>query len=1393
MKRSQKKPLRGLLGVLVVFIGLGLLPGYSLADIPGFPPTIYTLNERGVDMRTGAFVYQNEDIGIGGDGRLSLNRQFNSEFMDYKGPFGYGTSHNFDIKISIGEYEGKDVAVVTRGFVSDILEKQSDHYYVSQKDPGVTLRTIGGTGANEERVAIYTLRDGTEYRFEKVKELHVMAWGLIACGETDCGYLASITKPNGEKLHFEYDHYTRADTGNPYGFGFRRLKRVTSTRGFELFLQYICDPSDPGICVPGGSRAVLVTRAYVYNWGQGSNCYMTGQCSPQGSPFGAGEVRYTYSLDAPTLVDYTVDNVRRSYTYDGRNRITAVNAAGHNAPSLWSIAYAGDKIARVSDGESRAWSYAFSGGTSTETDPSGATVSMVFEDKKRPVSQTDQRGNTTEYSYDDHDRLTGIVFPEGDQKRFTYDARSNVTKVETLPRPGAGGGALTETAAYPASCTDANRKICNKPTWTENAKGARTDYTYANAHGGVVTITSPADASGTRPRVTYQYAARSATGYDGDTKSVSPLPPIYRVIKKTETVGGGQSRVTTYEYDGGVGFWKNLNLTAVTVSAGGVSSKRQFTYDYYGNRITEDGPLSGNGDSSHYQYDAEGRVIMEVGPANASGSRSAQQYQYNADGWLLEHRLGTASIDGNGFSPLMTATFSYNGAGDLISEEGFNGNTDYSYDNTGRLQCKALRTTSAGGNACVASVSSVVSDQVFRYQYDAAGNLVAERRGVSVSGVEQEYVRYTYNTNNETTSIRDAAGNRSVYQRDGFGRLARITFPDPNQPGQTNASDYIAYTHDALGQVVTERRRDGSTVTYQYDALGRRTAKSYSSDSSFNVRYAYNHLGDVTEAYFANDTSRKVTYTYDGLGRLTATSDWIGSVNYAYDPAGNRTRMAIRGADAFDFQYDAASNLTSVRSASSELVGIDHDGLNRRREITRKNGIYTGFEYNAAGNLSFLEQGGFAEADNNVAQSFSYYRLGQLQKETLSNPAYEWPGPGASGTETFQYNGLNQQVSQDVEYDARGNVKKAAGATYLYTPDNQLASVSTGTTSKIELVYGPLGQLREINSDDQSRRFLYDGPDLIAEWDGQGALLNTYAHGEGHDNPLATCAQGRCANAQWFHADRLGSIVAVSDNAGKPVLYPYGPYGESAVLDAEDGPRFGYTGQMVLSGTGLYHYKSRAYSPELGRFLQPDTIGYGDGLNMYLYTRADPINKSDPTGKCPFCGSLTNGGFNFVNPGIDYDSILNGSDFLLRGFEPIKFASTSGWSVNGSLFGDMNLYASGMLASGSGVAGKLGIYNSASSLDFITVALGGSGSIDTNLLTVSYRGSSDISMPFNVAMGFNGKLYSGMGGRVSISYVPPSSFELAIDFGVGIGGGFNLFSIGKTFEDYSIDNQFFND
>ena len=64
--------------------------------------------------------------------------------------------------------------------------------------------------------------------------------------------------------------------------------------------------------------------------------------------------------------------------------------------------------------------------------------------------------------------------------------------------------------------------------------------------------------------------------------------------------------------------------------------------------------------------------------------------------------------------------------------------------------------------------------------------------------------------------------------------------------------------------------------------------------------------------------------------------------------------------------------------------------------------------------------------------------------------------------------------------------------------------------------------------------------------------------------------------------------------------------------------QFGFTGQRFDNPPGIYFYNSRYYDPQLGRFLQPDTIVQAPGnpqtLNRYSYVGNNPVNRIDPSG-----------------------------------------------------------------------------------------------------------------------------------------------------------------------------------
>ena len=100
----------------------------------------------------------------------------------------------------------------------------------------------------------------------------------------------------------------------------------------------------------------------------------------------------------------------------------------------------------------------------------------------------------------------------------------------------------------------------------------------------------------------------------------------------------------------------------------------------------------------------------------------------------------------------------------------------------------------------------------------------------------------------------------------------------------------------------------------------------------------------------------------------------------------------------------------------------------------------------------------------------------------------------------------------------------------------------------------------------------------------------------------------------------VGSTAVTSDGRGNLLSDGTNSYGTKDWITTYDeygrsnGPfRYGYAGQVAI-GSGLSFARNRVYALNLGRFLQTDPIGYGDGLNWYNYVRSDPINGIDPLG-----------------------------------------------------------------------------------------------------------------------------------------------------------------------------------
>ena len=248
----------------------------------------------------------------------------------------------------------------------------------------------------------------------------------------------------------------------------------------------------------------------------------------------------------------------------------------------------------------------------------------------------------------------------------------------------------------------------------------------------------------------------------------------------------------------------------------------------------------------------------------------------------------------------------------------------------------------------------------------------------------------------------------------------------------------------------------------------------------------------------------RLAYIYDPasqvtqmLHQLTATSTQINQAAYAYNPVGNRTSlMDRRGSQGFG--YDTLDRLTS---ASHPLLATPQ-----------------AFAYDPVGNRttagSVVNAGNQLTADATFA--YQYDDNGNLTRKTLL----------ATGNFTqYTYDAENRLTK--VEEFVAGNPTAVAISTYRYD----------GLGRRIEKV-----------ANGQTKCYIYDGEDILLEYDGANVLQARYTHGPGIDEPIAITRGGQ---TYFYHADGLGSVTDLTDSAGATAKsYSYDAYGNIVIRRA---------------------------------------------------------------------------------------------------------------------------------------------------------------------------------------------------------------------------------------------------
>lgn len=675
-----------------------------------------------------------------------------------------------------------------------------------------------------------------------------------------------------------------------------------------------------------------------------------------------------------------------------------------------------------------------------------------------------------------------------------------------------------------------------------------------------------------------------------------------------------------------------------------------------------------------YSYKTPGGLLAgKISPAPSGQSNfPATRYTYDSYGRLQKVETGylascpTSSSPSNwtGFQVGKTATYSYDANGHKALEQvtgfynyspGLTTNiTQYSYDSYDRLACTAVRmnpSASLPASACtLSSQGSDGPDRITRNSYDSWSRLTQVQKALGTAS-QENYATYTYTADGLQQYITDADGNKSELTYDGFDRLAYWYFPSKTSAGSVDTSDYEAYGYDANGNRTSLRKRDGETITYQYDVLNRMSMKVVPTASE-DVYYGYDLRGLMLYALFGSTSGAGITNTYDGFGRLTSTTSTMGGISRAvsegHDNDGDRISVTFPDGNYFDYDYDGLDRLSDVReNGSTNVVSEGYSPYGMLSSETR-GGVTSSYGYEPAEKPQTWTDN-FPAPANDITTTLAYNPADAIKTKTLSNDSYDYTSY-VDGTTNYSANGLNQYTSvaaASLTYDANGNLTSDGSTGYTYDAENRVVSASGAHTAT--LTYDPLGRLFQIVTPSATIQFLYDGDQMVAEYNGSGVLQRRYVHGPGADEPLLWYEGGAVSSStrRSLQVNYQGSIDSVADSSGNMIgVDSYDEYGRPGPGNIGS---FQYTGQVWLPELGIYYYKARMYDPRLGRFLQTDPIGYTDDLDLYAYVGNDPLDRTDPTGE-----TCTTGNNGVATCQVDQWTDKNGNVTASKNFTPAQ-------------------------------------------------------------------------------------------------------------------------------------------
>ena len=932
-------------------------------------------------------------------------------------------------------------------------------------------------------------------------------------------------------------------------------------------------------------------------------------------------------------VDVSYSGGRYSVAQKGGNSIAFTKHGGKHKPD----------VIRDANNTTLTYTYDEAGRVERITDSHGRHMAFAYDAAGRKTAMTDSSGRRLQFGYDGGGRLNSLTDVDGSQKTFDYGADGRLSVVNHAS--GAHEYYVYDSTGRLTSYSEDNGNNAatyvyndvSSTTLATDALGRATLYEYWGYAGRseIRKITGPDgkvtsyeyDDNFNRTSVKDALARETALAYSRHTGNL---------LAVTDAAGNTTSL--------GYGLGLAANNQAAAVSSGYAAAKGEAAAAGCPSQGTpqmgsvvvaipdepysqaKDGPFltsvtDPRGNVTRMDYDLNGNLIELV---DALGNKSNMAYD------PMGHVTGAKDPLGN------ISSFEYNSYGGLSKvTDPLNRITQLTRDELGRV----LQTVDP-------------KDKLTLFDYDVKGNLT--RVTDAIGGITQ----YNYTGGCPTcgggdllASVKDAKNQTTTFGYDLQKRLTATTNP---------LSQSKTFEYDKKGNLTKVTDAKAQQISFEYDVNDRLTVKHLPNGEG-DVTYTYDGVGNLLSV---TSPDSAVSMTYGILNRVDQVRQTINGQNYTisynYDVNGNRTSMTSPWGTT-SYTYDALNRLTSLTNPDAKTVAFAYDALGRRTKMTYPNGTETTYAYDAASQLTQILH---RKTADNTALAFSNYaydpagnrtsmqdltgthgyqyddlhRLTEASHPTLPNETFAYDQVGNRLNDAvmtnYQHNAANRLLensSYTYTYDANGNLTgqthkvTSEHTEYAYTTENQLKQVTLPDNTTVTFKYDPMGRRIEKESPSGINRYVYSNEDIIAVLDGNNTITQTITHGPGIDEPLVL-KNISGSSICFYHADGLGSIIALSDENGTGVeTIEYQAYGRPTIKDRTGavfdrstvGNPYLYTGREYDDILGLFYYRARYFSPDIGAFIQEDPINIYGGLNYYRYAGNNPINQSDPLGLKP--------------------------------------------------------------------------------------------------------------------------------------------------------------------------------